>query len=130
MPQDRRSGAAASEWGHATANLLAARLGASGMGRTSNECRLNGERVVIKCAKVGTQSVGVTHKMLERLDHIIAAFELDDGSFEVWVVTPAQFKLSMRDSRSRGGRGKTALVERRYFEQHGRTLGRIHLSAI
>jgi hypothetical protein len=68
--------------------------------------------------------------MLQRLDRIVAAFEQDDGSFELWSITPAQFKSSMRDSRSRGSLGKTALVERRFFEQHGENLGRIHLSEV
>jgi len=68
--------------------------------------------------------------MLERLDCIIGAFQLDDGSFELWSITPAQFKSTMRDSKSRGGQGKTALVERRFFQQHGIPLGRVALPAV
>jgi hypothetical protein len=127
MPQDRASGAEASKWGHATAHRIAAKLGAIGMGSSSNECRLNDQRIVIKCAHVGTDSVGVTYRMLGRLDQIVGAFELDDGSFEVWAVTPAQFESTMRESRSRGGIGKTALVSRTYFEQHGKALGRVRI---
>jgi hypothetical protein len=128
MPQDRISGAKAAEWGHSTAQKIAAEIGASGMGRTSNECQLNGERVVIKCARPTTQSVGVTYQMLERLDRVIGAFQLDDGSFELWSITPEQFKRSMRESRSRGGIGKTALVERKIFQLHGRQIGRVRVA--
>ena len=129
MPQDRLSGAKAAAWGHATAEKVAAEIGAQGMGRASNECRLDGERIVIKCARVDTQSVGVTYQMLKRLDRIVAAFQLDDGSFELWSITPEQFKTSMRESRSRGGIGKTALVERKFFQQHGQRMGRVRVRA-
>jgi hypothetical protein len=128
MPQDRTSGAKAAEWGHATAQKIAAHIGARGIGRLSNECDLNGERIVIKCARVATQSVGVTYQMLERIDRVVAAFELDDGSFELWSITPEQFRGSMRESRSRGGIGKTALVERKFFQQNGLKMARVHVN--
>jgi hypothetical protein len=126
MSQDRESGAKASEWGHQTARRLAEKLGAVDIGVVSNECRWNGNRIVIKCAKAGTTSVGVTYRMLEHLDHILGAFELDDGSFEAWSITPAQFESAMRESRSRGGIGKTALVSRSFFQQHGKHVARLH----
>jgi len=48
------------------------------------------KNVVIKCAASATDSVGVTFKMLERLDSIIGAFQLDDGSFEPLVVVTGE----------------------------------------
>jgi len=124
MPQDRESGARASEWGHDAAQRIARKIGASGMGKASNECQLNGERVVIKCARRNTSSVGVTYQMLTRLDRIIGAFELDDGSFELWAISPEQFESTMRESVT--SRGKTALVSRSYFEQHGKKMERVY----
>jgi hypothetical protein len=59
MPQDRETGAAGNEYGHETAQELAEKIGATGLGKTSNECRLGGQRIVIKSARVGTNSVGV-----------------------------------------------------------------------
>jgi hypothetical protein len=124
--QDRASGARASRWGHETARAIAEKLGASHMRRSSNECVLNGERVVIKCAAPTTLSIGVTYKMLDRLDRVIAAFQRDDGTFRLWTVTPAQFREAMRATRSQGAAaGKVGLVERRTVEQIGKSVGRI-----
>jgi hypothetical protein len=100
--QDQVSGARASKWGHQTAQALAREIGASDMRKRSNECRYNGERAVIKCAAPATNSVGVTYKMLERLDVIIAAFQHDDASFELWSLSPPQFRIAMRKTRSQG----------------------------
>lgn len=102
MTQDRASGAAANKWGRETARKIASEIGAKMEGRTSNEARLEGKRTVIKCAASATDSVGVTFKMLDRLDSIIAAFQLDDGSFELWSLSPEKFREGMRDTRSKG----------------------------
>lgn len=124
--QDRVSGARASKWGHYTARLLATELGASDMRHSSNECQLNGKRIVIKCAAPATQNVGVTYKMLDRLDLIIAAFQADDGTFHLWSMTPQQFRQAMRETRSQGAAaGKVGLVERRTFEQNGMSFGHL-----
>src|SRR5689334_11823444 len=123
MAQDKYSGGRAAIWGHETAQRIATAIGATGMGKTSNECRHEGQRAVIKCAAADTDSVGVTYQMLSRLDRIIAAFQLEDGSFELWALTPRQFEEGMRDSAG-SGKGKTGLVRRDYFKNSGRSLGR------
>ncbi len=126
--QNRESGARASRWGHETARAIAAELGASDIRRASNECRLNNERIVIKCAAVKTRSVGVTYKMLERVDRIVGAFQRHDRLFELWAMTPEQFRATMRATQSRGtSAGKVAVVERRIFEQVGTKLGRVNV---
>lgn len=129
MAQDRNSGAEANDWGHRTALLLAEKLGASGMRRNSNECQLAGERVVIKCANPATTSVGVTYRMLDRLDRIAAAFKLDDGSFELFSLLPAEFVAAMRQTRSRGSAaGKVGLVDRSTFQRSGKPMGRLRIT--
>jgi hypothetical protein len=98
--------------------------------RTSNEATLNGEKVVIKCAASATDSVGVTFRMLDRLDSIIGAFQLDDKSFELWSLSPEIFHQEMRDTRSKGSAaGKVGIVRRDVFEKSGRLLARIRLDA-
>src|SRR5947207_12418651 len=104
--QDRASGARASKWGHETARALAARIGASSMRRSSNECRYKGLLAVIKCAGAATKSVGVTYKMLDRLEIVIGAFECEDGTFELWSLSPAQF-FHARDAQPRCIRGQS-----------------------
>jgi len=126
MSQDRESGAAAAKWGLDCGRRLAAVLGATRPTANSNACRLKGKRVVIKCAAVATDSVGVTFKMLEELEEIIGAFQLLDGSFDVWALTPAQYRQAMRDTASRGASaGKVGIVRKSFFERHGRHIGRL-----
>jgi hypothetical protein len=93
----------------------------------SNKCRLNGENVVIKCAKAATNSVGVTNKMLGELDRIIGAFQLHDDSFELFSLTPAEFRQSMRPSQSGSSGPKVALVARTFFQRNGKALGRLRV---
>ena len=52
MPQDRDTGAAANEYGRATARSIAMKIGATEIKRSSNECRLDGQKIVIKCARL------------------------------------------------------------------------------
>jgi len=50
MPQDQQSGLEASRYGHECARLIAKAIGADMIGKKSNECIWNGQRVVIKTA--------------------------------------------------------------------------------
>lgn len=128
MSQDRASGAAADEWGRQTARELAQQLGATKRTLRSNECLLDGKRIVIKSAAPGTDSVGVTFKMLDRLDEVLGAFQRDDGAFDIWSLSPSVFREHMRDTRSRGASaGKVGLVKKDVFQSKGRALGRVCL---
>jgi hypothetical protein len=128
MTQDRASGAAANEWGRVTARMIASKIGAVMKGRTSNEADLDGKRVVIECAATKTDSVGVTFNMLNHLDSVIGAFQLDDGSFELWSLSEAKFREGMRDTRSKGSAaGKVGIVRKQSFEDGGKILTRIRL---
>jgi hypothetical protein len=66
--------------------------------------------------------------MLDKLDAVIGAFQLDEGSFDLWSLNPKQFQSTMRQTRSRGSAaGKVALVRRGTFVAHGKQLGRVRL---
>ena len=68
----------------------------------------------------------LTGAMLERLDNVVGAFEQDDGLFDLWSLTPSQYKLYMRDTASKGrSAGKIGIVSKSIFLEHGKTLGRI-----
>jgi hypothetical protein len=128
MTQDRISGAAANEWGRVTARAIGSKIGAIMKGQISNEALFEGKTVVIKCAAKATDSVGVTFKMLDRLDSIIGAFQLDDASFELWSLSPEKFRKGLRDTRSRGSAaGKVGIVRRQSFEKGGTLFERIRL---
>ena len=128
MKQDQLSGAVADAWGRKTARAIAAELGAEMKSQTSNEATFKGEHIVIKCAAPATDSVGVTFKMLDRLDSIVAAFQRDDGSFELWSLPADKFLREMRDTRSTGtSAGKVGLVRKDAFEKHGVIITRVTL---
>jgi hypothetical protein len=102
MAQDQISGAAANEWGRVTARAIASKIGAIMKGQTSNEALLEGKTVVIKCAASATDSVGVTFKMLDRLDSIIGAFQLDDARLsrrKGWHSSKTVFRTERKTSR-------------------------------
>ena len=128
MTQDQLSGAAADEWGRKTARAIASELGAEMKSATSNEATFNGKNIVIKCAAPATDSVGVTFKMLDRLDSIVAAFQRADGSFDLWRLPADKFRREMRDTRSTGASaGKVGLVRKDVFEKHGELITRVNL---
>jgi hypothetical protein len=126
MPQDQRSGATAAEWGLVTGRKLAQQLGATSLSPTSNECLLKGERIVVKCAKPETDSVGVTFRMLNRISRVFGAFQQQDGSFDVWALPTSAFGRTMRDSQSGrqpGTTPKVGLVRRSTFMGSGTHVG-------
>ncbi len=126
--QDQETGAAANRWGRETARALALRLGARMNGRTSNEATLEGRRVVIKCAAAGTNSVGVTYQMLDRIDEVVAAFQSADGAFVVRALSVPEFRAHLRPTRSLGpSAGKVGIVQRDAFEASGRMVSTLRL---
>ena len=125
MSQNSLSGAQASRWGLRCARVLAAQLGASNPQGNSNECELNGQRVVIKCAHLNTDSVGVSYLMLERLDAVIGAFEVENGEYEIWRLSPDIYRKEMKGTRSQGpSAGKVGIIKKRIFQEYGTSLGR------
>jgi hypothetical protein len=128
MAQDRDTGAAANEFGRETAPRIARMIGATMLGSTSNEATLDGKRVVIKCARQRTTSIGVTYLMLDNLDQVIGAFEQGDGSFTLYALPASRFRAEMRESQSRGASaGKVGLVSRKVSEASGDSLGAVSL---
>lgn len=122
-PQDRQTGAAGNRFGRETAPKIAAALGAEMLGPSTNEAQWRGSRVVIKCARSGTSSIGVTKAMLERIDAVLAAFQRLDGRFDVYELPASEFKAKMRESRSAGHGSRVGLVSHRVFERHGNAVG-------
>ena len=96
------------------------------LGSRSNEARLRGKHVVIKCAKSATNSIGVIFNMLRRLDSVIAAFQIEDDCFELWSLAIPVFRSEMRVTRSKGNSaGKVGQVRRSVFVNRGKLLGRV-----
>lgn len=118
--QSRKSGARANAWGRETADKIAETLGAKKINPNANEYKLNDQAVTIRCARSTTNTVGVTYKMLDRIDSVIAALEDDAGQFELYSITPAQYSENMRGTRSKGpSSGRVGMVRTAYFRNHG-----------
>ena len=128
MPQNREIGAQANECGRITARKIAATLGATSKSQTSNEFELDGRKITIRCARSKTTNLGMTFKMLERVDSIFGAIEQENGTYEIYGLSPKVFSENMRDTRSRGqSAGKVGLVNRSLFVSQGRYLRTVEL---
>ncbi len=128
MPQDKRSGEEGNTYGHECGNEIAAALGALELNPASNECLLNGDRVVIKCAHKKTNSVGVTYEMLKRIRAVVGAFEEKDGSYSILILPAEDYILHISETRSRGpSAGKVGIVSKSLFHQHGRRLPSVRI---
>jgi hypothetical protein len=124
MAQDRQSGLEASRYGHRCARLIAKAIGAEMVGNKSNECILNGQRVVIKTAHTQTTSVGVLYHMVDRIKAVVGAFEENDGTYRVMHLPIERCAASMRPTRSKGAsRDRVGIVDRKLFEEEGRLVG-------
>jgi hypothetical protein len=121
MAQDRESGAAGNRYGHEFGEKLAKLLGAQILSKGSNECLLDGERIVIKCRHKGrVQKVGVTHLMLERLVAVVGAFEEPDGSYTITRLPVKRFRAAMTPTRIKGpSADRVSEVRRAVFDRHG-----------
>lgn len=129
MPQDRESGAAAGIYGFETAKAIAQKVGAKKERRkNSNEYLLKGKHIVIKCAHLGNDSVGVSWHMLKGLDSIYGAFETDKGTYEIYELSPARFKMNARETASQGpSRGRVGIVKKTVFKEKGKFLEALNL---
>jgi hypothetical protein len=66
--------------------------------------------------------------MLERVESILGAIEQENGTYEVYELSPKVFTENMRDTRSRGpSAGKVGLVNRSLFVNQGRYLRTVEL---
>jgi len=129
MSQDRESGARAVEYGLATARKIAKKFKANKIGNPrSNEYEIGNKKVVIKCARATTNSVGVPYQMLDRVESIYGAFEIDDNEYEIIEITSKAFSENMRETKSKGASaGRVGLVRKSYFHTHGKAIKRIKI---
>lgn len=118
--QSRESGAKANAWGRETADKLAEQLGAKKINPNANEYQLDDQKVTIRCARSTTNTVGVTYKMLERIDTVIAALENDEGQFDLYSLAPSHYSEEMRGTRSTGpSAGRVGMVRTSEFRNNG-----------
>jgi hypothetical protein len=120
MPQDRESGAKASQYGLDCGRRIIEAIGGKSAKQGSNECLLNGELLSVHCARKDTDRVGVTYKALTRIAAVLGAFEQEDGSYLVWRMPKDQYKKRMSNTHSRGpSQDRVGMVKRVDFERYG-----------
>ena len=128
MTQNQKTGAEANKYGRETAVKIMNALGSKAIDKNTNECILNGKRVVIKCSRKCTRCVGVSYKMLERLNQVVGAFETDDNIYDLYQLSYEIFSKNMRETRSKGpAAGKVGLVIQKVFEEEGKYLQTVKL---
>jgi hypothetical protein len=120
MPQDRESGARASQYGRDCGKKIIDAIGAKSVKQGSNECSLGTELLSVHCARKDTDRIGVTYKALDGISAVLGAFEQEDGSYMVWRMSKDQYKRLMTNTRSRGpSQNRVGMVKRIDFERHG-----------
>ena len=123
MTQNQKTGAAANKYGRETAVKIMQALGTTPIDKNTNECILNGKRVAIKCSRKYTKCIGVSYRMIERLNQIIGAFETDDNVYDLYQLSPKTFNENMRETKSKGpAAGRVGLVVQKVFEEQGKFL--------
>jgi hypothetical protein len=128
MIQNQQTGAGGDRFGRTTAPKIAKAIGATMVRKGSNEATLNDRRIVIKCAAPGTVSVGVSKKMLVRLDGVLAAFQQQDGSFTLISLPALDYAVAMKDTRSKGrSAGRVGIVTKSVFLSKGTRIGSVSI---
>ncbi len=122
MSQGQESGARAAKYGLLTAKKIAEKLGGKKIGNArSNEYEIDNKKVVIKCAKVKTNNIGVEYHMLDRISAILGAFETEDGTYNIYEIKPDIFRESMRPTKSKGASaGRVGMVRKLVFSDRGK----------
>ena len=128
--QDTVSGQRAQKWGIKTARKIAEVVGAEKAADQpmANEFLLDGKRVAIKCAKPATTQCGLTNTMRDRVDYIICASQTVGGTFNLYKVTPGQWKQHAKDppKHNRNYRNLTHL-SRSAYRRNGEYLGEVEI---
>ena len=130
MPQDQVSGARAVQYGLDTAKKIAQKIGAVKIGNArSNEYEINGRKILIKCARQNTKSVGVPYQLLDRVDTILGSFENENGSYDLYQMAPNIYRENMRPTSSTGNSaGRVGMVRKSIFLNQGKFFKRVNLS--
>ena len=118
MPQDRETGAAANQFGRKAARKIADYLSVRLLSKRDNKIIYKNKTAVIKSARYKNPYIGITLKMLEQIDCVIAALQNPDGAFDLYRLEANTFKYNYRISVS----GKIALVKRNVFSEKGEYL--------
>ena len=130
--QNTETGRRAQEWGTRTARKIAEVLGAEKVTDQpmANEFMLDGKRVAIKCARPRTTQCGVTNTMRDRVDYIICASQTVDGAFNLYQVTPEQWKEHAKKPPKDNRNYRTLThLSRSVFQRIGEDRGEVEIEA-
>lgn len=118
MSQNKETGAAANQFGKDAARKITQFLRLKKLSNISNEVLYKSQRAVIKSAHLGNGYIGVTLKMLERIDLVIAAFETKNCDFDLYILDVNTFKNNIRI----GHHEHIGLVKKKVFFEEGKFL--------
>lgn len=108
---------------------IAEKLGGIKVGRArSNEYEIDNRKVVIKCARATTNSVGVPYQMLNRVAAILGSFETANGTYDIYEMRPDTYRQHLRPTRSTGpSAGRVGIVRKLAFVDRGKFLMNLHI---
>ncbi len=104
-------------------------IGVKMIRRGSNESSFKGKHTVIECANVKTTSVGVSYRMLPRLDSVITAFRRTDGEFDPFSLSATSYAQHMINTPAAKAHRKTgsALWVKSYLKSRGEQIGTVRI---
>jgi hypothetical protein len=128
--QDAETGRAGRDFGVTAGRTIARKLGEL-VDPVATELRLpDGRKATVRTAKNRNVQWGCLHSVRDRVDCIICAYTKDERTFEVWEVTPAQWRSIAREA-SPGHKlyGRLTLVRKSDVERVGKPRSGIVLEA-
>ncbi len=126
MPATSQTGSEANTFGRTAGKRIAQYLNASNISGNSNECTVNGVPIVIKCARLGNGSVGVSHDMQNRIHAVLGAFANPNGSYDLYWLNVAQAIQHMRPRKGK----RIGLIDKAVFVNAGQLMQTIPPSAV
>lgn len=108
-----------------TARLIAQKLGAKELGRWDNEFELQGQPVIIQPTQLGGCRLGVPYEVIDRVDAVVAAYEIGPCAYDLISLNAERYKRAMRPAPM--GRAKVGMVTNRMFLRYGSYLGQVNI---
>lgn len=121
MRQDRHGRDQDARFSRERAAWLATLLEAERVPDREGVYRLGPTRVAIVCLRLGLDELDLPADMLAHADKVLAAFQSDDGPFDLYLLSAAQCRRLLARAQAPGANQLRAVL----FRAEGRFLGRL-----
>ena len=121
-----QSGADANFMGRRMAVKVSQYIGATLIGKNSNECFFKSLNCVIKTCNLGNDLVGITNKMHQKLDAVIFAEEISPNKFNIYLIRMDVLTATCSNTGGTSAKGKVTSYHIKPAVKHGDLIGQIN----